>query len=144
MIAFALTIALLAPPKEPPKVLAQTPILLNGGRAVIRNDRDLGLHNTSSGPTDRVKAQLEKNLKVKEIDWDKHMVLCISGGKQKKGGLSIELKALSVKDGKLVVSWKYNETGGAPERFYPELVLLIERFDGEVVFDPDPTARTAP
>jgi len=135
MIAFALAVTILALPKEPPKILAQVTKPLSGGSAVIRNDRDLGLHNTSSGPTAQVKVRLAKDLKVEGIDWDKHLVVCISGGKQKKGGMSVELKSLDVKDGKLIVNWKYNETGGEAEQFYPELVLLIERFDGEVVFE---------
>ena len=139
MLALALTLLLL--PKEPPKILAKMTRVLSGGSAVIRNDRDLGLNNLKSGPTARVKARLEKDLKVEGIDWDKQMVICISGGKQKKGGMSIELKSLEVKGGKLVVNWKYNETGGDAEQFYPELVLLLERFDGEVVFDPVPTVR---
>ncbi len=143
MVALALTVTLLALPKDPPKILAQTTIAISGGSAVIRNDRDLGRHNLSSAPTTQVKARLAKTLEVEGIDWDKHLVVCISGGKQKKGGMSVELKSPEVKGGKLVVNWNYNETEGDAEQFYPELVLLLDRFDGDVVFDPVPTLITS-
>lgn len=141
MFAIALAVCTFAPPKDPPKVVAQSTVPLSGGSAVIRNDRDLGLNNLSNAPTAKVKTRLASNLKVAGIDWDKHTVVCINGGKLKKAGMSIELKALEVKDGKLVVHWKYNETGGKPDQLYAELVLLLERFDGEIVFDPVPTAQ---
>lgn len=141
MFAVTLAVCTFAPPKDPPKVVAQSTVPLSGGSAVIRNDRDLGLNNLSSAPAAKIKTRLASTLKVDGIDWDKHTVVCVSGGKQEKAGMSIELKALEVKGGKLVVHWKYNETGGKPDGFYPELVLLLERFDGEIVIDPAPTAQ---
>ncbi len=121
-----------------PKVQARTTRALNGGSAVIRSDTDLGRHNLTNGTAEQVKGRLAKDLGVGATDWDRQMVICVSGGQQEKGGRTVELTSLEVKDGKLVVRWKFNEAGANPDDVLPELVLLLDRFDGEVVFDPAP------
>ena len=84
-------------------------------------------------------------LKVKKIDWDKQMIIVIYGGERPTGGYSVDVKSLEVKDKKLIVHWKLNTPG--PDDIvtqaitYPELVLLVDRFDGQVVFDPAPPKK---
>jgi hypothetical protein len=83
---------------------------------------------------------LAKKLKVESIDWKKHMVVVVSGGRQPTGGYSVEVKDLEIKDGKLIVHWKLNAP--APGSFVtqvittPTLTILVDRFEGDVVFDP--------
>ena len=84
-------------------------------------------------------------LKVKSIDLKRQMVVVIYADEKPTGGYSIELKSLEVKDKKLIVHWRPISPG--PDDIvtqaitHPELVLLVDRFDGEVVFDPAPPKK---
>lgn len=91
---------------------------------------------------EKATAELAKNLKVDAIDWKKQMVIVISGGSQRTGGYSVEAKSLEVKDGKLTVHWKLNvPTGIVTQAFtHPTQTILVDRFEGDVVFDPAPPA----
>jgi hypothetical protein len=72
------------------------------------------------------------------------MVVVISGGQQRTGGYSVEAKSLEVKDGKFIVRWKLNAPGPGSivtqAITYPTLTILVDRFEGDVVFDPAPPA----
>jgi hypothetical protein len=110
-----------------PKVIAKSSAPFGKGpSSVMRTAEDTA--------TDR----LAKTLKVDSIDWKKQMVIVISGGQRPTGGYSVELTSLEVKDKKLIVHWKLNvPTGITPQVVtHPTLTVLVDRFDGDVVFDP--------
>jgi hypothetical protein len=77
---------------------------------------------------------------INALDLEKQMVIVVYAGEKRTGGYSVEVKSLEVKDKKLIVHWKLNSPG--PDDIvtqaitHPQLVLLVDRFDGEVVFDP--------
>ncbi len=81
-----------------------------------------------------------KTLKKDTIDWDKQMVLLVEAGQKNTGGYSVEVTGLEVKDKMLIVKWKVN----APKLdsivtqaiTHPATVVLVERFGGEIKFDP--------
>jgi PrcB C-terminal len=112
---------------------------------VIKSVEQLSLVTPSNGSGVQITADLAQRLKVSAIDWKKQMVVVIYGGEQPTGGYNVELKSLDVKDGKLIVRWKLNRPGPdtvvTQARTYPTLVLLVDRFDGDVVFDPLPSKK---
>ena len=121
-----------------PKVLAKTAMRVGTTSSVIKSAEELGkLQKTEA---DKASADLAKALKVESIDWKKQMVIVISGGQRPTGGYSVEVKSLEVKDGKLIVNWKLNSP--APGSIvtqaltHPALTILVDRIDGDVVFEP--------
>jgi hypothetical protein len=112
---------------------------------VMRTAQELNLATPIGGKNDDITKITAGLLKVDSIDLKKQMVVVIFAGEKPTGGYSIEVKSLELKDKKLVVHWKLKAPG--PDDIvtqaitYPELVLLVDRFDGEVVFDPDPPKK---
>lgn len=120
------------------KIHAKTPARIGAGSSVIKSAEQLAKLQNSEA--DKASANLAKMFKVEAIDWKKQMVIVISGGSQPTGGYSVEAKSLEVKDGKLIVHWKLNTP--APDSIVtqaftnPTLTILVDRFDGDVVFEP--------
>jgi hypothetical protein len=87
-----------------------------------------------------VTADAAQLLKVKTIDWKKQMLVVVAAGTKPTGGYTIEILTLPVKDKTLTVHWKLNSPKpDSPVRkapTYPGQMVLIERFTGEVKFDP--------
>jgi hypothetical protein len=85
-------------------------------------------------------AKLAKLFKVNALDWSKQMVILAEAGRCKTGGYTVEVTSLEVKDKNLIVKWKLNEpkpgSDVPKEASYPAIVLLVDRFDGDVIFDP--------
>jgi PrcB C-terminal len=81
---------------------------------------------------------LAKELKVKDIDWTKQMVVVVSGGSQRTGGYRVEVTALEIKDKTMTVKWKLHAPKGiATQSFtHPAEAVLVPKFAGKVVFDP--------
>jgi hypothetical protein len=111
------------------------------GHMVIRNPQELtkimaGLGGNIDKSLDRV----TKMLKVDKIDWNKQMLLIISGGRQRTGGYRVELTSLKVKGDELTVRWKLiGPRPGQPvtqNLSYPAVTLLVERYDETIRFDP--------
>ena len=108
---------------------------------VIRSEGDLIKASGLAGDG-RTRIQLAKflnsALKIEKMDYDKHMLVVVTGGVQASGGFSLKAtKALS--DGKnLTVHWQLN----APKDFatnaitHPAGIFLLERVAGEVRFQP--------
>jgi hypothetical protein len=108
------------------------------GPVVIKSAEQLGkLRNAAP---DKASADAAKLLKVDKIDWTKQMLVVISGGTQPTGGYSVEAKSLDVKDGKLIVHWKLNTPPKDAVVIQvitnPAQTILVDRFDGDVTFDP--------
>lgn len=139
MLSITLMFSLAAAiPPDGPKIHAKTPARVTTTSTVIKSAEQLAkLQNTEA---DKASANLAKQLKVEAIDWKKQMVIVVSGGTQRTGGYSVEVKSLEVKDGKLIVHWKLNTP--APDSIViqvltnPTLTILVDRFDGDVVFEP--------
>jgi hypothetical protein len=128
-----------ARPTEP-KVYGQAATGFYRQSVVIKSDEQLSLLTPANGRGRAITGGVAGLLKVKTIDWDKQMLVVIYGGEQPTGGYSVKLKSLETKDGKLIVHWKLNSP--PPDAIvtqaltYPELLILVDRFDGDVVFDP--------
>jgi hypothetical protein len=86
--------------------------------------------------------KLAKQFKVEGIDWTKQMVVVATAGRKNTGGYSVEFTGLEVKDKTLTVKWKVNgPKPGQPVTLaitHPAAAALIDRFEGEVKFDPAP------
>jgi hypothetical protein len=88
---------------------------------------------------------LLKALKVDRIDWKTQMLILVSSGTRRTGGYSVEITQLDVRDNALTVHWKLNAPKpGQPVTqalTHPAQVLLVERFEGPVRFDPPAKER---
>lgn len=152
MLAFLLMTAL-APANLPGekaneiKVYAKAPSSVYRKTLVMRTEAELNLATPIGGKNYKITEVLASVLKVHAIDLKKQMVIVIYAGEKPTGGYSVELQSLEVKDKKLIVRSKLNAPGPddiVTQAFtYPELLLLVDRFDGEVVFDP-PALSPAP
>jgi hypothetical protein len=145
-------LCLLAADSEPApamKALASGPwrhAAVNGKQAlVIRKPEDLvnlmPYSNLDAPPAavgKNAARDLAEDLKVKEIDWSKQMVLILLAGEKPSGGFSIEVTGMKVSKGTLTVTWKLHEPKGAADTVitYPNLAVLVPRFAGKVVLDP--------
>lgn len=109
------------------------------GSTVIRNAEDLARLRGAKDP-DQASDILAKQLKVPAIDWKTQMVVVVSGGVQRSGGFSVDLVGLTKKEKDLTVRWKLNRPKpGSPVTLaltHPTLLLLMDRFEGEIHFDP--------
>jgi hypothetical protein len=85
-------------------------------------------------------ANLAKALKAEKIDWDKQMVVVVTGGAKPTGGFRVEILGLTLKDKELIVKWKLHSP--KPGDFvtqaftHPAEAVLVEKVDAKVVFDP--------
>ncbi|MBI1831207.1 MAG: protease complex subunit PrcB family protein [Planctomycetes bacterium] len=140
MFTATLTLSLLVAvtAQDTPKIHAKTPMRIGTTSSVVRSAEDLGkLQNTDA---DKASANLAKMFKVEAIDWKKQMVIVVYGGTQRTGGYSVEVKSLEVKDAKLIVNWKLKTP--APGSIVtqaltnPTLTILVDRFEGDVIFEP--------
>jgi hypothetical protein len=117
------------------------------GHMTIRNPQELTkIMAGLGGNIDRAMDRVTKMLKVDRIDWNKQMLLILSGGRQRTGGYRVELTSLKVKGDELTVRWKLiGPRPGQPVTqalSYPALTLLVERYDNTIRFDPA-VARSA-
>ncbi len=128
------------PPPDAPKIHAQVSPQLRASSVVIKRAEDVTKTMLKKLDADKANAELAKMLKVDSIDWKKQMVIVVSGGERPTGGFSVEVKSLEVKDGKLIVHWKLNSPGAddivAQVITYPAQLILVDRFEGKVEFDP--------
>jgi hypothetical protein len=85
-------------------------------------------------------ADTAKLLKVRDIDWSKQMLVVVAAGAKRTGGYRVEILSLRVKEGALTVTWKLHTpaAGGIVTQAitYPSQMVLVERFQGPVRFDP--------
>lgn len=81
-----------------------------------------------------VEAELAEFLKVGGIDWEEQMVVAVSAGRD-SSTKDLQFAPLQVSGDVLVVSFSPRRIRGF-KRVTPKAVLLVERFDGEVRFDP--------
>jgi hypothetical protein len=112
-----------------------------GGHRVIRGEVELTkVVEGVGGNIDKVLAKVTKMLKVEKIDWDRQMLVVLSGGMQPTTGYRVELTSLKVEGDELTVRWKLlGPRPGQPLAkvvTHPNLTLLVERFDDTVRFDP--------
>lgn len=126
------------------KILAQASARIGaaraGGHQTIRSADELVKAMGGKTDADKAAAQVAKLLKVDHVDWKKHMVIVVSGGMQRTGGYSVQVNHVKLSDKTLTVAWKLNTPkAGQPVTqaiTYPAATILVERFEGEVRFDP--------
>jgi hypothetical protein len=111
----------------------------------IKSGNQLNLLTPTNATSEQITADFASRLKVDSIDWKKQMLVVIYGGEQPTSGYSVEMKSLEVKDGKLMVLWKLIPPAPdaivAQSTTHPNLVILVDRFDGDIVFDPPPAKK---
>lgn len=117
-----------------PKILARAAYRPGAaGPAVIRTANE------------KVTADLAAAFKVPSIDWTKHMVIVVSGGPQPTGGFGIIAKSVEIKGKKLVVNWELlrpDPGSNVTQAFtHPTVTILVDRFDGDVEFNPKAPMR---
>lgn len=80
-------------------------------------------------------AALAKALKVDTIDWDKQMLVVVTGGVKPTGGYRVEIVSVSEMNKALVVQWQlHTPKGAATQAFtHPALVALVERYAGDKI-----------
>ena len=83
-------------------------------------------------------ADLAKALKVKDIDWNKQMLVVVSGGTRRSGGYRVEVTGLAIKDKTMTAKWTLHSPKGVATAVitHPGEVVLVPKFAGKVVFDP--------
>jgi len=120
------------------RIFAETGEFVVPGSTVIRDKHHLA--RLRGGDPDRISVDVAKILKVDSIDWNKQMLIVISGGEQPRAGYRVERKKLDIHKYKLTVHWALVEPStpakGKQVPTTPTWTILLERFDGDVVFDP--------
>jgi hypothetical protein len=83
-------------------------------------------------------ADLAKDLKVKDIDWSKQMVVIVLAGMKPSGGHGVEVTGVKVVKGVLKVSWKAIAPDGIATAVitFPSQAVLLPAFAGKVEADP--------
>jgi hypothetical protein len=104
---------------------------------VVRSDAELlALMGLAAGKEKEARANLEKHLKVKVLDWNKQMLIVVVSGPT--AYFDVEVTALTVtgvgKDRKLTVRWQVKKGFAAMPLRRPGLAVLTERFEGPVQF----------
>ena len=104
---------------------------------VFRSGEDLARALRVSGPSgaETATALLARRLRVPAIDWNKHMLVCVSAGLQgpAAGGLAIERAA--ERDGVLRITYRLVPAKEGAGFGYPAQTALVARTAGEVRFD---------
>jgi len=79
-------------------------------------------------------------MKVKDIDWNKQMMIVVGGGKQSTDGFVVDVTGVEKRGDMLVVLWKLQKVkAGTPVTEgakHPTMAILVGKFDGAVTFDP--------
>jgi PrcB C-terminal len=81
-------------------------------------------------------AAVVKLLKAPSIDWDKQMLIVVTAGSKASGGWKVNIDSVKVQGKTLKVEWSATPPDGfATQAFtHPGQVILVERFDGPVMF----------
>jgi hypothetical protein len=136
--------------KEDPKIIARGvwPVRADKPQqVVVRSAQELALalgvdakHARDRRFQNDAVSDTIKLLKVKEIDWNKQMLVVVTAGAQRTGGYRVDIESLRVKDGVLIVNWKLHvpQPGVVVTQAisYPAQMALVDHFHGSVQFDP--------
>jgi hypothetical protein len=106
-------------------------------QTAARSAADLADALGQPGRAREAEARLLRALKMREIDWQKQMVILVTAGRKNSGGYKVEVTDQTRKDNVLTVKWKLEPPKGAATRSlsHPGVAVLTERFDGKVVFE---------
>jgi len=126
-------------------------VVKDGGTTVIRSAKELllaeGSKEAGADAEHTATINYARYLKVGDIDWKKQMLIAVSGGIQRTGGYSVEIKSIVINGDKMVVSWKLNapkpDDKVTQALTHPQRVVLVPRFEGIVEFDPPPMPGNA-
>ena len=81
---------------------------------------------------------LAEALKVKDIDWEKQMVIVVTAGAKPTGGYSVEVLGVEAKDRTITVRWKLNSPGPGSivtqALTHPGQAVLVDQAEGEAKF----------
>jgi hypothetical protein len=81
---------------------------------------------------------LQKAFKLDKVDYDKQMLVVITGGTQPSGGFRLEAQKV-VADGKtLTIHWKLHAPKDVATAVitHPATLVLVDRSNGEIRFEP--------
>ncbi len=159
VVTFARTPDDADPPREDGRKLLLARALWPDGWSAESASREWVVRNAGSLVDPRMKApepvlerlrceaaaRYARALHVEAVDFDRQMVIGVSGGVQRSGGYRVEITRVEADaPGKiLTVRWTLH----APEGFatavltHPAEVILVDQFDGDVKFVREPEAR---
>src|SRR5262245_47124611 len=105
------------------------------GTLVIRHVKQLAYYKAD--PPEKRITQVAAALKVPAIDLDKQMLILIRAG-DRPAGSTLTIESTEIKDSRLVVHWRIvgPKVRRLNEKSHAGGMFLVDRFDGEVVFDP--------
>jgi hypothetical protein len=147
-----LMLALMTPGEDPKptelKVIAtglwRAPVRDGKAQQLVLKDADALAAATDrarddAGRKEAVQA-MAKLFKVDAIDFDKQMIVVVTAGPKPTGGFAVTIDGVRAEGKTATVRWKLKTP--APGDFvteaftHPARAALVERFDGEVKFDP--------
>ena len=111
------------------------------GSVVIRSAEELvALSSKATSAKDpavqkETEAELAKLLQVDAIDWSRQMALAVRGEPGTKAD-KVHFDSLKVEGKILTVAWKVKQRPPHAGLGHPIAVILVERFEGEVKFQP--------
>jgi hypothetical protein len=133
---------IIAAAQDSPRAASIGPVRLNDyGGVAIRSAEDLvALSRKAKSAKDpavqkEIEAQLAILLDVDAIDWSKQMVLAVRGEPGTKAD-RIHFDSLTVEGKVLTVAWKVRPRPPHAGPGTPIALILVDRFDGEVKFQP--------
>jgi hypothetical protein len=90
------------------------------------------LRLTGSGAADAASSLMAQKLGVAAIDWNKHLLVCVSAGLKGADAERLTVTRTEIKDKVLTVFYRLETPpGGAAGLGYPAETVLVERFEGE-------------
>src|SRR5262245_36688304 len=79
---------------------------------------------------------LRKAMKI-DVDWDKHMLIVVTGGVQPTGGYRVEIRDVKQTGETMAVHWKLHKpmpgTLTTSALTHPAEIVLVEKFAGKVI-----------
>ncbi len=109
---------------------------------VYRNGRELarGLRLTGDGTDETANGLMARKLGTPTIDWDKRMVVAVAAGLRGGDVDRLTVTRVEVKDGTMTVFYRLPGKPGTGGFGYPAETILVDRCDGAVHAEPEPTA----
>jgi len=109
---------------------------------VYRNDRDLarGLRLVGDDVDETANTLMARKLGWPAIDWDKKMVVTVAAGLRGGDVDRLTVTRVEVKDGTMTVFYRLPGKPGTGGFGYPAETILVDRCDGAVHAEPEPTA----
>jgi hypothetical protein len=114
---------------------------------VIRSGEQLArlLRVRGGSANETATEMLAQKLRVPAIDWERHMLVCVSAGLQGPSFEGLVITGVAQRDGGLRVGYRLVPPQGGGAGFaYPAQTALVKRFDGAVRFEQEAAPKPDP